>query len=410
MAKIMGAFMADGSLSIQIIMASKLPDTLKMAISKMSKLNINYSRGYVPSRLQYYISVQVNSNNMDSIKKLLSLLNQEQKLFIQTHYTIELTDMYKDNVEMFNNWILKEFNIKPTNMAQKKNAWRTIFSNKILSRYLIQFFNVKPGPKTNNTFEPQNIKASNLSRRKQFAKGVLMFDGCVTQAMRMTISIKSPFLFNSLKDIWKKDNIKFGETKNKREEYVLSSILNTHPKKIIKYFEPNTQKNKLIKWLSGDTKEKPIINENNLASYSKILELLKKINKCDISFLCEYFKCSRPTIMALLRTLKRQQKIILTKKPKCICHNVDLGISVLLKKGFHKKFFKSIRDATKKYKTAIQIIDTNKSTFSAWKQRKNRIPKYILVKLQKLPFTDRQNLHDICRNIKGVDRYIVEPI
>ena len=174
LAKILGAFMADGSLSAQHIIASSKSKNLKIIKEKLKKIGIHYSQGKAPSRRQYYISIQLNKNNLQNFNQLL----RQSKFLNQSHYNIELTDEYKDNVKAFIRWIQKEFKINPTSIRKRGNAWRVTFSNKILARYLMRFFDVTPGSKTFDAFEPVSIKKSSLKIRQAFSQGVLMFDGC----------------------------------------------------------------------------------------------------------------------------------------------------------------------------------------------------------------------------------------
>ena len=208
LAKILGAFMADGSLSIQIVIAASNLRDLEKIKFKIARLKIHYSAGTSPSRNQHYISIQANKNNYNVLNKIILSFH----LPTQTHYNIELTDEYKDNVEAFARWIKEEFNITPNGFKKKRNAWRVTFSNKILARYLMIFFETKPSYKAYSAFEPKIIKKSNLRIRKAFAKGVLMFDGCLTKEKKVLFSTVSQSLFTSIKQIWRKDNIKFGKS------------------------------------------------------------------------------------------------------------------------------------------------------------------------------------------------------
>ncbi|PJE69428.1 MAG: hypothetical protein COU98_02150, partial [Candidatus Staskawiczbacteria bacterium CG10_big_fil_rev_8_21_14_0_10_38_10] len=135
--------MADGSLSIQIVIAAPNLKDLEKVRSKLTKLRIRYSIGTAPSRKQYYISIQANKNNCDLLNETIPHFH----LLTQTHYSIELSDEYKDNVEAFIKWVKEEFGIVPNSFKKKRNAWRVAFSNKILIRYLMLFFGATPSYK-----------------------------------------------------------------------------------------------------------------------------------------------------------------------------------------------------------------------------------------------------------------------
>src|SRR3989344_1622069 len=113
--KIIGAFCADGSFSVQFVISSK------------------------------------NKNQIEQIKSFSSKNTEFQT---QAHYVIELTDEHKSNVKAFNQWVYNEFEINPTSFYKRENAWRTVFSNKIFGRYLIKFFQMSPGYKCKTVKEP----------------------------------------------------------------------------------------------------------------------------------------------------------------------------------------------------------------------------------------------------------------
>lgn len=413
LAKILGAFMADGSLSIQIVIAASNLRDLEKIKFKIARLKIHYSAGTSPSRNQHYISIQANKNNYNVLNKIILSFH----LPTQTHYNIELTDEYKDNVEAFARWIKEEFNITPNGFKKKRNAWRVTFSNKILARYLMIFFETKPSYKAYSAFEPKIIKKSNLRIRKAFAKGVLMFDGCLTKEKKVLFSTVSQSLFTSIKQIWRKDNIKFGKSisekkcsYNPKRIYILFTLFTTAENKkmkILKYFEVNTQKWKLLKWLSGDLDYTPIIKEDSSLSIKKVLIILQKIKICDAIFLKNYFKCSHSTIRTYLKILKNQRKIKLSNRPNYINKYVNKNATVLLKNKFHKLLFKKIRKKFKKDKNFAKFLGIHKATISTWKLRKNRISISIFKEMCKiLDF----NFNTASKNIEKIDREIAEII
>lgn len=412
-AKILGAFMADGSLSIQIVIAAPHPKDLEEIRNKLTKMGIRYSAGNAPSRNQYYISIQANKNNYDPLNKVIPPLN----LLTQTHYSIELTDEYKDNVEAFVRWVKEEFNITPNSFRKRGNAWRAIFSNKILARYLTLFFGVTPSYKAYYAFEPKIIKESNLKIRMAFAKGVLMFDGCITKEKKIVFGTVSRNLFTSMKQIWKRDNVKFGKSIGQRrssynpiKSYTLFTLFTTtenKKEKLLKYFESDTQKWKLLNWLSGNLDYTPIVKEGHFLSLRKVLRLLQKIEVCDAIFLKKYFKCSHSVIRSYLKILKDQGKIKLSNHPISISKYVSGNTTLLLKKKFHKLLFRRIREKFKKDQNCGNFLGIHKATFSAWRVGKNRIPFYILEKICKILDLD---FNRVFINIEKADREIVEII
>lgn len=370
----------------------------------MTKAGIRYSIGNAPSRNQYYISIQANKHNF----KLLNKIVLSFRLLTQIHYSLELSDEYKDNVEAFTKWVKDEFNINPNRFEKRGNAWRVSFSNKILTRYLMSFFEVNPGLKTYSAFEPEIIRKSNLKIRKAFAKGLLMFDGCVSFNKKILFNVRSKNLLNSIREIWEKDKIKFGKSRNdSRKEETLFTTAGNKQGQLLKYFEKNTQKWKLLKWLSGDLTKIPISKYKSSLSLKEVLGLLQRIKCCDAIFLKNYFKCSHSTIRTYLGILKTQGKIKLSNQPNYISRYVDDNTTVLLKCKFHNLIFKRIRERFKKDKNFAKFLGIHKATISAWRVEKNRIPLYILKKMCK---TLDLNFDEASRNIVKTDREIAEII
>jgi len=410
MAKILGAFMADGSLSVQVIVAASSLKYLEKVKLKLENLKIRYSLGKAPSRNQTYISIRVNPDNIKSLNKILR--NCPKNLKTQTHYAFELTDEYKDNVEAFRGWIKKEFDIYPNIFGIKKNAWRVAYSNKILSRYLTTFFEVIPGPKTYTAFEPRAVQTSSLDIRKAFARGVLMFDGCVTKNSRVSISVKSKTLHKSIKEIWEKDKIKFGSYLSKRRfgaEFCLFTTAENQTNKLLGYFESGTQKEKLMRWLNGDVSSNPVIKTKAdfLISTQNILKILQRLKKSDSSFLKKYFNCTHTTVRTYLRILRNQNKIKLSNRPSGINIYVDKNTTVLLNNGVHNLLFQKVKTRFGLCKNFAKFLGIHKATLSAWKLRKSRIPVHVLKEFCGILNFDYS---EALKSVENVDREIAEII
>lgn len=403
LAKIIGAFMADGSLSVQIVFAAPTKKGLTEIKLAFEKLNIKYSAGYSKARLQHYVSTQITDQNIESVKNLYS-----KNLLAQTHYNIELTDEYKDSVEAFNSWMKETFDVKPTSLQQRKNAWRTIFSNKIIARFFMQFFDIIPGPKTYTAYEPFLIQKAPIGTRKSFARGVLMFDGCVTKSGKITLSSKSKLLTIAIEDIWTKDNIVHGKaTGNNRGEWTISSTSKNKMAKLLNYFEPGTQKHKLLYWVNGYDQYVPIVKDNHTLSIKKVLLLLNKIKSCDVAFMEEYFKHKHITIRTYLNILKKQGIVRISNKPRAWSNYISGTTTVHLKKATHNKIFSKIKEKLGHYKNAAFVLGIHKATISAWKLQKSRMPLKTLRQLCDLLDTDFKN---IVQSITRTDRDIVELI
>lgn len=403
LAKIIGAFMADGNMSYQITIPIKTKENLTNVKKELNGLKIKFTEGYSKSRKEYFVSFFLNKTNIEKMNKLSNKFN------LQTHPKLEITDEHKSNVEAFNKWIYSCFGLNPTSFNKKKNAWRSVFANKIICRYLMSFFGIIPGPKTTIAFEPDIIKSSNLQTRKEFAKGVLMFDGSVSISGIITFSSKSKTLFNSISDIFTEYKINFG-TKRDRYLFAIFTYRNNNLKKLLNLFEKNT-----IKWLrlkeshmkSEDLKFETRYKEysQNKVTFKKLIKLLNEIKICDINFLAKYFNCRHITITHYLNILKNNGRIKLSKKPMKINHNfVCPKTTVFLKINLHDKIFKDIKKKFINYQEFGKYMNIHKATLSSWKLRKNRIPLYVA---ENICYVLDINSSLIYENIKETDRRIV---
>ncbi len=400
--KILGAFCADGSLSMQFVISSKNKKILERFKLEFIK-NPIIKKSDV--RNEYYMTLQMNRNNYENI---INFSKENKKFQTQTHYNMDLTDEHKSNVETFNKWIYEEFGINPTTFYNKENAWRTIFSNKILARYLIKFFDILPGYKTDIIDEPKIIKNSTLKIRKEFAKGVLMFDGCVTKNKKIMFSSLSPHLAESIRDILVKDNLKVGNFTSNRGEHTIYTFMNNKSNKILEYFEKGTKKWELLMWLNNQNfKSEQITYEKDLYKTNNILELLKKVKICDAEFLMRELNYSHTSIRQHLLILKNKNIIKLSNKPKKINEYISKKTTVFLKKQFHDYLFGRILQQFYSYEKFAIFLEMNKGTISAWKVRKNRIPLYVIKNMCKI-----LNIHfeEVLENIDETDREIAEII
>ncbi|MEK6904320.1 MAG: hypothetical protein AABW87_01880 [Nanoarchaeota archaeon] len=404
LARILGAFAADGSLSIQVVIESNKREDIIKIKNFLEELSLRYSIGFSSSRRKHYTSFNLNKDNLLIFEKIILDIYPAYK--IQLHYTIELTDEYKDSVESFNKWMESEFGVKPNsfNKRREKKAWRTIYSNKIISRYLTTFFGMNPGPKAYTVKEPLIIEKSSLLIRRAFALGVLMFDGCVKKEGCISFSTRSKNLSNSIRDIFNKDKILFSYsfTDNHHE---IRSLNNNRLEKLLKYFEPETQKWKLLRWLSGDKIDNVIIKDGHSISFDKLIKTLDKIGVCDIPYLMNNFNCSYTTIRTYLKILRLHNKIVVSNKPEKINNKISDTTTLLLKKKFHNVIFNKIRNVFDEDKKFAKVLGVHKATLSNWRLRKSKIPLYILKKaclFLKIP------MHMIYDNVEKTDRSIIK--
>ena len=398
LAKIMGAFCADGSLSVQFVISSKNE-------TELDKLNGFGDIKKSHPRKEYYVSISLNRDNYH---KLAGFSKGNKKFQTQAHYSIELTDEYQSNVEAFNKWIFGLFELKPTSFNKKEIAWRTIFSNKILARYLINFFGFLPGYKTDIVSEPKIIKDSAFQIRKEFAKGAIMFDGCVTKRKTICFSTISPNLAKSIKDILEKDGLKIGSFSNNRKEYSVYTFANERIEKLLEYFEKGTKKEELLRWLTDKSfASKQITYEKDFKNTLNVYKLLKEVKVADANTIKKKLNCKFITARSHLIILKNRGKIRLSNKPQRISKFVSDKTTLLLEKEFHNKIFNKLFERFMTYANASKFLEINKATLSAWKVRRNRIPLYLLNNICNILSISQEELYN---NVEETDREIAEII
>lgn len=175
--------------------------------------------------------------------------------------------------------------------------------------------------------------------------------------------------------------------------------------KLLNYFEKNTQKYKLLRWIDGYLQYKPMIKDNHALSVKKILLLLNKIESCDVSFMERYFKRRHITIRTYLNILKKQRKIRISNKPVTWSNSISDTTTINLKKTVHDELFAKIKEKLGHYKNAASVLGVHKATLSAWKLQKSRIPVEILRQMCLMCEID---FEDITPSIIQTDRDIIE--
>jgi len=397
LAKILGAFMADGSFRVTIVFSAKENKKLNTIRNKIKDKGIKYSEGYSKTRKEFYIVMAQNRSNYG----MLNILCKEnsRELFIQTHHFIELLDFYKTNLEKFNDWVFSSFGLRPLKFYKRGNAWRTYFCSKILSRYFTVFFGVKPGKKTDIAFEPEIIENSSLKIRKAFAKGVLMFDGCATMNGRIQLESISPRLIKSIADIWSKDRIKFGTNGT-----VIYSLQKNTSNKLKEYFEKGTPKYDRLSMVYGRNLKYELDSNSKTISLAKMFSTIKTVKTCDINFIVKKFNVNRNTAIIYLRVLERNGKIRLDPQPDLLdAQFVSRNTRLLLREDIRKKLFERSKKRFGYYKHVALFLGIERGTFSAWKVGKNRIPIKVIEKMAKITNT---NIGELYENIISTDRMI----
>ena len=225
---------------------------------------------------------------------------------------------------------------------------------------------------------------------------------------KISFSSLSPYLANSIKEIWRRDNIKYRYRIDNRNNYILYTVSGNKIKKLLNYFEKRTKKWNLLMWLyKSDFESSEISYEEDFSSIIDILHLLKKIKASDSKFLMTKFTCSHTTIRAKLKLLKLKKLIRLSNHPNEVTKYVSENTMVFLKKRFHNFLFNQIKNIFGKYDKFALFLEVHKATVSAWKVKKSRIPLKVVKNvcdIIDIPFSKA------LKNIYETDREIAEII
>jgi hypothetical protein len=141
-------------------------------------------------------------------------------------------------------WVKTAFGL---NIEIKKslydNSFLFIVDSKVVLRYLQTFFNFKVGNKTFVVSIPEVIMKSSFKYKRNFALGVLTFDGSVDLDGNLRLNVKSKKLLESVANIMQKDGIKitFPKTSKKRGWTLKCKISGN--KRALDYLDENS-----IKW------------------------------------------------------------------------------------------------------------------------------------------------------------------
>ncbi len=411
LSQIVGAFMADGSLSYRVVIASKNPSEIEDAKRELRKRGIDTTTQFSKPRSEYYLSLFPNYSNFETANEIIGLLRPRYS--IQTSMVIELTDYHKDNVEAFNGWIHSLFGVSPARMERKKNAWRTTFSNKILARYLIRFFGIKSGYKTDIAFEPDAIREADLDVRRAFAKGAIMFDGSATMAGTISYLTKSRKLFNSLADILGKDGLRFC-ARERHGMFIISTTRKNDPEKLLQFFERGTDKWLRLKEVYGPSHDKSGYSARYAPqpgckiTMAGIKQTMKETGCCDFAFLLTKFGGNHAGMSSYINILKNNGVVRVSKEPNSFNPQaISPATAVYLHAPFHELLFSRLAETFGEYQEAARYLGVHKATISAWKVRKNRVPIRMLAKMCAAANIEASETR---KNVQETDRMVIEAI
>jgi hypothetical protein len=157
---------------------------------------------------------------------------------------VRITDGHKSNILALKMWF-NEFNYYPKLFRKGKNEYGIEFHSRIISRYLMKFFDFLSGCKQYTVKEPEIIRTSSLEFRKAFVLGALTFEAGVGIKNQVEFCVASKGFRDSIVDILKELNMSFTPMEKQSSNYwrFWSNVLTKkEAKKWMEVFEPNTEK------------------------------------------------------------------------------------------------------------------------------------------------------------------------
>lgn len=331
LAEILGAFAADGSLTVLVKVYSKNNETLKRIMNKYDlKLKLQKDMG------KFFIRTsKIPPSHLENIQK-------KYKINYSITYLFEIVDADKIAIEYIANKIESIFGIKG-NINEKKGAWSLRIYNKILARYF-RVIGFNYGRKTETIREPQILKYKRLPMRLAFARGVISFDGSVKYSGEIYMSLKNNGLINDIYDILTLLNINSFVTK---KNSMCTIYIDKNNKKSLSIFIPNTKKwHRLNNFLNSFKKRITTIEEarkilyeyfdkynRKSITFNELIDILinkKQINSNnfenkDTAFYTKLRILEQMNVIKVENTLNRDKYGKITEKFKMYYYNSDLN-------------------------------------------------------------------------------------
>lgn len=170
------------------------------------------------------------------------LVNRGEKRI--THYELVFVEQYENTMKALSKWLENVFGIN-IKLQKISNHYRIYISNKIIFRYF-RLFGFTSGRKTETVSAPDFIKSSDRDIKISFIRGVLMFDGYVNKTNGyIELYSKSRSLIKDICEMLKEigieaDYINAVPDKLGRHRFIIRK--QEKLEKCLIFFEPNTEK------------------------------------------------------------------------------------------------------------------------------------------------------------------------
>lgn len=198
-----------------------------------------------------------------------------------------VTDGNTYSLSALRKWVKTVFGL---NIEIKKslydNSFLFIVDSKVVLRYLHNFFDFKVGNKTYTVSLPEVIRKSSFEFQRNFALGVLTFDGSVDLDGNLRLNVKSKKLLEDVAHIMQKDGIEvtFPKTSKKRGWTLKCKVAEN--KNVLNYLDKNSINwKKAYGFLHGFDKDEAIqlFKETPISkiTLSRFIETKARLNTSD---------------------------------------------------------------------------------------------------------------------------------
>ncbi len=300
-------------------------------------------------------------------------------------YTWRITHGDRIALEYLRSWIKDSFGIDAKiKKSNHGNFYIISINRKVVFRFLTRIIGFPIGDKSSIISMPEIIRNSNQEMKRNFALGVLNFDGCVNIDGCVWLTSKSKRLRDKVAEIMKNDGLEvFTSTKSdKNGRWYLRSKALENRSLLLNYFIKRSKPWLRAKGFIDNFKNEDILSIFKKTSTSKtslkeVLNLVIKLKTFDKIVLSRKLGVNEKTSRTYLKIL---EKAGIIKKIKSnsrisfpvILDNFDDTTRLKLNSRFRKRLFQKLLDKYKTLTKLAEVMKTNIKNVSRWKlsQRK----------------------------------------
>ena len=325
-------------------------------IAKRYREKINPVNRHLSDKDIEHIKVKIVNSFSKDLAKILGAHVADGNLRIRVtkfkenknakHYELILREEYESNVNCFCRWFnnIFDFDLK---YKKEKNHFSIYVSNKVILLYFNKLFGIPLGRKTETIDIPILIKNSNKEIKKEFLKGVLMFDGSVeyvtgyvSLVSKSQKLIKSSLLLLEELDLYP-DYI--SQVPDKFERYRFIFRKKDKLRKCLGFFETDSDKwfrlkehlcgfgnlNGNLNLLISDFEKYYPRKRKNTISFQDILILFNKKESFDKNYIARKLNKKNKTINNFLNKLERWKILISLHNGKSKIYKLNKNLPII---------------------------------------------------------------------------------